>query len=176
MNWSSCDGSVKETSVAFVFPWRASALVLTKRNIKVFNFYIVYSLSTLTVDATGDMFERNDNLKKRLSYPFIFSLVASWCIWNWEIGKWLLSHDSKEIENFFPSVWEYIKPRTTWQLLLLPPLISAIIYTLVCPPIIKAGITLFNSEVVRIKKARNLQVLDKEIKKYLKQKNSLQKR
>ena len=65
--------------------------------------------------------------------------------------------------------------RATWRLSLFGPLISAITYTLVYPPIIKAGIVLFNSEVVRIRKEKNLQVLDKEIEKFLKQKNKSQK-
>ena len=89
---------------------------------------------------------------------------------------WLLSRDSTGIENFFPSVWENIKIRGTWRLSLFAPLISAIIYTRVYPPIIKAGITLFNYEVVRIRKERNLQILDKAIEKFLEQKNKSQKR
>ena len=123
----------------------------------------------------GDTFELNVNLQRRLTYPFIFSFLASWCIWNWEMLIWLLSHDSNGIENFFSSIWEYIMTRATWRLSLFGPLISAITYTLVYPPIIKAGIVLFNSEVVRIRKEKNLQVLDKEIEKFLKQKNKSQK-
>ena len=124
----------------------------------------------------GDTFELNVNLQKRLTYPFIFSFLASWCIWNWEMVIWLVSHDSNGIENFFPSIWEYFQTRATWRLSLFAPSISAITYILVYPPIIKTGIVMFNSEVVRIRKERKLQVLDKEIEKFLAQKNKSQKR
>ena len=123
----------------------------------------------------GNTFELNDDFQNRLTYPFIFSFLASWVFWNWGIVICLFSHDSKGIENFFPSVWQYIKTRTTWELSLFGPLISAITYTIVYPPLIKAAITLFNAEVVRIRKEVNLQVLNKEIEKFLEQKNKLQK-
>jgi hypothetical protein len=114
------------------------------------------------------IFGFNVGFQKRIAISFIFSFILSWCVWNSEIVVWLLSNDQKGIENFFPSVWEYMRTRTIWQFpLLFGPLISAITYTLVLPPIIKSGITLFNSEILRVRKKRNLQILDKEIEKFL---------
>ena len=66
--------------------------------------------------------------------------------------------------------------RTTWEFSFFGPFDIRNNLYLVYPPLIKAGIALFNSEVVRIRKERNLQVLDKEIEKFLEQKNKSQKR
>jgi hypothetical protein len=116
-------------------------------------------------------FEFNADFQKRITIPFIFSFILSWCIWNWEIVMWILSHDSKGIEKFFTAVWDYVRMRTIWRLpSLFGPLISAITYTLVLPTIVKTGITWFNSEVLRARKERNLRLLDNEIEKFLRRK------
>jgi uncharacterized protein (DUF2062 family) len=117
------------------------------------------------------IFEFNADFQKRITIPFIFSFILSWCIWNWEVVMWVLSHDSKGIENFFTAVWDYVRMRTIWRLpSVFGPLISAITYTLVLPPIIKGGITWFNAEVLRARKEKTSRILDKEIEKFLRQK------
>lgn len=86
-----------------------------------------------------------DQIKIRLTNPLIFSFLISWVIIHWQIfvGGFYLSPIDLEEQNY-SNFLEFIAANVNWWNGLIYPLCSAIVYTILSPPI-RIGIQLFNT-------------------------------
>ncbi len=70
-----------------------------------------------------------DELKSRLSSPFIFSFFISWLLWNWKISLGLLWYNSVELNaTGFSTVWDFILKNSNYLHSLVFPFASALAY------------------------------------------------
>jgi hypothetical protein len=89
-----------------------------------------------------------DDIKLRLTSPFLLSFFISWCLWNWKITLGLLWYDSTALEQHgWSSVWEFVKTSGSGFKLFWGPFISAVVYTTAFPWV-NTAITWYNSWII----------------------------
>jgi hypothetical protein len=115
----------------------------------------------IAVEPMDKISEILDDIKLRLSSPFIFSFIISWCIWNWRIPLGLIWYDSTELEQHGSlSVFEFIKTHARGHKAFLWPFLSALAYTLVFPWL-NTVIKWYSDWVISMREKRSLELLGK---------------
>lgn len=105
-----------------------------------------------------------NNIKDRLSNPFVFSFICSWLVYNWEITIALIWYDKTQISaEGFKSIYEFIQYKLNTKFLTpyIPPILFAFIYTLIIP-YFKHGISILNQLAYNWGKEKEIKII-KEI-------------
>lgn len=108
------------------------------------------------MDKLNDFFK---NLFDRFSNPLIFSFILSWLAFNWDITVSLFWYDPDLIESSgSKSLFDFIDQQLNRNGSFYVPLIIAILYTFLMPPV-KNVIIAFNTWMQKLSDSWNLKIL-----------------
>ena len=75
-----------------------------------------------------------NNIKERLSNPFLFSFLIAFLVYNWEITLAIFYNDSEQIKaEGYKSIFEFVRKKWEYNGKLFMPIIIALGYTFVFP-------------------------------------------
>jgi len=98
------------------------------------NFFQKFSVDDASENERKTTSSLFDDMKERISNPFISSYLIAWLFANWKIWVGLLFYDRNSINDLQSNTFvDYILSVSSWQTMLIYPLISAIGYCFLFP-------------------------------------------
>jgi len=99
------------------------------------------------MDALKDFYKE---AKNRVANPIFFSFILSWLLWNWKVPVGFIMYNNSTLKKLgYDNYIELVVHNASWSSYFYHPLISALIYTFIFPPV-RVGIIAFLSWMNRI--------------------------
>ncbi len=99
-----------------------------------------------------------NNIKERLSNPFLFSFLIAFLVYNWEITLAIFYNDSEQIKaEGFKSIFEFVRNRWANNGKIGMPIFIAIVYTFVFP-IFRNLVNAFQTWIIKWGEEWNLKI------------------